>query len=103
MYYYVLYVFLHLSLFFCYNMNLYFGPAALHYIINNILSYLILSYLILSSKCFIPEIVDICRCSSIVPLGRNGWVYALNLLIVNYFVHLSYTSPLKSLPDKSTI
>ena len=35
--------FLHLSLFFvCYNMNLYFGPAALHYIINNILSYLIL-------------------------------------------------------------
>ena len=27
--------------FFCYNMNLYFGPAALHYIINNILSYLI--------------------------------------------------------------
>ena len=42
MYYYVLYVFLHLSLFFCYNMNLYFGPAALHYIINNILSYLIL-------------------------------------------------------------
>ena len=22
----------------CYNMNLYFGPAALHYIINNILS-----------------------------------------------------------------
>jgi len=39
MYYYVLYVFLHLSLFFCYNMNLYFGPVALHYIINNILSY----------------------------------------------------------------
>jgi len=29
-------------LFFCYTMNLYFGPAALHYIINNILSYLIL-------------------------------------------------------------
>ena len=24
---------------FCYIMNLYFGPAALHYIINNILSY----------------------------------------------------------------
>ena len=23
--------------FFCYNMNLYFGPAAIHYIINNIL------------------------------------------------------------------
>jgi len=42
MYYYVLYVFLHGSLFFGYNMNLYFGPAALHYIINNILSYLIL-------------------------------------------------------------
>jgi len=41
MYYYVLYVFLHLSLFFCYNMNLYFGPAAIHYILNNILSYLI--------------------------------------------------------------
>ena len=35
--------FLRLSLFFCYNMNLYFGPAALHYIKNNILSY-ILSY-----------------------------------------------------------
>ena len=34
--------FLHLSLFFCYNMNLYFGPAAWHYIINNILSYLTL-------------------------------------------------------------
>ena len=34
--------------FWCYNMNLYFGPAALHYIINNILS--ILSYLILFKK-----------------------------------------------------
>jgi len=43
--YYDLYVFLHLSLFFCCNMNLYFGPAALHNIINNILSDLILSYL----------------------------------------------------------
>jgi len=40
MYYYVLYVFQHISLFFCYNLNLYFGPAALHYIINNILSLL---------------------------------------------------------------
>ena len=29
------------TLYFCYNMNLYFGPAALHYIINNILYYLI--------------------------------------------------------------
>ena len=29
------------SILFCYNMNLYFGPAALHCIINNILSYLI--------------------------------------------------------------
>jgi len=36
MYYYVLYVFLHLSLFFCYDIELYFGPTALHYIINNI-------------------------------------------------------------------
>ena len=31
-------------------MNLYFGPAALHYIINNILSYIILSYLIQDNK-----------------------------------------------------
>ena len=29
------------GIFFGYNMNLYFGPAALHYVINNILSYLI--------------------------------------------------------------
>jgi len=42
MYYYVFHVFLHLSLFLGYNMNLYFGPAALHYIIT--ISYLILSY-----------------------------------------------------------
>jgi len=36
--------FLHCSLFFCYtcSVNLYFGQAALHYIINNILLYLIL-------------------------------------------------------------
>jgi len=35
---------------FFYNMNLYFGPAALQYIINNILSYLFLSYLILQRR-----------------------------------------------------
>jgi len=44
MYYCALYVFLHLSLFFYYNLNLYFGPAALQ-LYNK--QYLILSYLIL--------------------------------------------------------
>jgi len=37
----------------CYNMKLYFGPAALHYIINNILSYLILSYTYMRYKLYI--------------------------------------------------
>jgi len=42
MYSYVLCVFsTYFTLFFCYNMNLYFGPAGTHYIINNILYYLI--------------------------------------------------------------
>jgi len=36
MYYNVLYVFLHS--FFCYNINLYFVPASLHYIISTLLS-----------------------------------------------------------------
>jgi len=42
MYYYVLYIISTYFTFFVIYiiMNLYFGPAALHYIINNILSYL---------------------------------------------------------------
>ena len=76
----------------CYNMNLYFGPAALHYIINNILSYLIylLFYSTFSMQVSSVPILTVfsMECASCVHLivnvpGRNS--YARWYFIINFY------------------